>query len=146
MSPIYVDTSVFVRHFAQDVPGQSEHATDFLKLAEVGATEIVVTESVMLELEHVLTSRALSYQLDRAEMTAALRAILGLAGLRVSSADRFVFNVAVALYEEHPIDFGDALLAARMRQAGVSDLASFDRHHFDWLPEVRRVDLTQFGS
>ena len=99
-----------------------------------------------MKLEHVLTSRALPYQLDRNQMAKALRAILGLVGLRLSSGDRHVYMTAVDLYEEYPIDFGDALLAARMRQVGASDLASFDRHHFDRLLEVCRVELAQFGS
>ena len=99
-----------------------------------------------MKLEHVLTSRALPHKLDHGEMAEALRTVLGLAGLRLSNADRHVYTTAVALYEEYPIDFGDALFAARMRQVGASDLASFDRHHFDRLLEVCRVELAQFGS
>ncbi len=143
MTPIFVDTNIFVRHFAQDVPDQSEQATAFLKRAETGAVEIAVTESVLLELEHVLTSRSLPYQLDRSDTAKAFRAILGMRGLRLSRADRFVYETAVELYEGYPIDFGDALLVARMRQVGSAEVASFDRHHLDRLPGLRRVNLTE---
>ncbi|MDO8691886.1 MAG: PIN domain-containing protein [Dehalococcoidia bacterium] len=49
--------------------------------------------------------------------------------------------MALEIYKEYSIDFGDALLAARMRQAGATELASFDRRHFDLLPDVARIDL-----
>jgi len=67
-------------------------------------------------------------------------------GLRLSSADHSVYQAAVEIYGKHPIDFGDALLAARMRQAGATELASFDRHHFDRLPDVAQIDLTHIAS
>lgn len=140
MTPIFVDTNVFVRHFAQDEPEQSAQATAFLKRAEAGAVDITVTESVLLELEHVLTSRALPYQLDRGGMVKALEAILGMRGLRLSSSDRSAYQAAAETYQQYPIDFGDALLAGRMQQAGASQLASFDQRHFDLLPYVTRVD------
>ena len=142
MTPIFVDTNVFVRHFAQDVPEQLAQATAFLMRAEAGAVDITVTESVLLELEHVLTSRALPYQLDRGGMAKGLQAILGMRGLRLSSSDRSAYLAATEIYQQYPIDFGDALLAGRMRQAGSSQLASFDQRHFDLLPNVTRVDLT----
>ena len=146
MTPIFVDTNVFVRHFAQDVPGQSAQATTFLKRAEVGAVDITVTESVLLEIEHVLTSRALPYQLNRSGMVKALRAILGMRGLRLSTADHSAYQASIEIYEQYPIYFGDALLAARMKQAGATELASFDQHHFDRIPDLTRIDLTQVGS
>lgn len=144
MTLVFVDTNVFVRHFAQDVPDQSAQATAFLRRAEGGAVDIAVTESVLLELEHVLTSRSLPYQLGREGMVKAFRAILGMRGLRLSGADRSVYQTAVDVYQHYPIDFGDALLASRMRRAGASDLASFDRQHFDHLSGVTRIDLAQF--
>ncbi len=146
MTPIFVDTNVFVRHFAQDVPDQSAQATAFLKRAETGAVDVTVTEAVLLELEHVLTSRSLPYQLDRSGMAAALRAILEMRGLRLSGADHSVYEDAVETYAQYPIDFGDALLAARMHQAGATELASFDQRHFDRLPDLTRIGLTQVGS
>lgn len=146
MTPIFVDTNIFVRHFAQDMPDQSAQATAFLKRAEVGAVDITITESVLLELEHVLTSLALPYRLDRGGMTTALRAILGMRGLRLSSADHSAYQSALGIYEQYPIDFGDALLVARMRQASATELASFDRKHFDRMPNLIRIDLTKLGS
>lgn len=146
MTPIFVDTNIFVRHFAQDMPDQSAQATAFLKRAEIGAIDVTVTETVLLELEHVLTSPALPYQLDRPGLAFAVRAILGMRGLRLSGTDHAVYQEAVEIYVQYPIDFGDALLAARMRHAGATELASFDRQHFDRLPGLTRIDLTQFGS
>ncbi|MDP2663695.1 MAG: PIN domain-containing protein [Dehalococcoidia bacterium] len=141
MTPVFVDTNIFVRHFAQDVPGQSAHATAFLRRAETGAIVVTVTEAVLLELEHVLTSVSLPYRLKRDGMVQAFRAILGMRGLRLSGADRSVYEMALEIYQEYPIDFGDALMAARMRQAGATQLASFDKRHFDLLPGVARIDL-----
>lgn len=146
MTPIFVDSNIFVRHFAQDLLDQSAQATAFLKRAEAGAVDVTVTESVLLEIEHVLTSVALPYGLDRGGMTKALRAILGMRGLRLSSGDRSAYQAATEIYEQYPIDFGEALLAGRMQQSGATQLASFDREHFDRLPGLTRVDLAQFGS
>ncbi|MBI2953344.1 MAG: PIN domain-containing protein [Chloroflexi bacterium] len=143
---MFIDTNIFVRHFAQDVPDQSELATAFLKRAEIGAIEVAITESVLWELEHVLTSRLLPYRLDRADVAQALRAILGMRGLRLPRDDHLAYDDAVSLYEEYPIDFGDALLAARMRQIGANEVASYDRHHFDRLPNLHRIDLADPGS
>ena len=139
-----MDTNIFVRHFAQDSPDQSVWATAFLKRAEAGSIEITVTETVLLELEHVLTSRALPYQLERSGMVTAFRAILGMAGLRLSGGDSLTYRTAVELYAQHPNDFGDALLIARTRQMSAQELASFDRHHFDRIEGLNRIDLTRF--
>ncbi|MDO8672382.1 MAG: PIN domain-containing protein [Dehalococcoidia bacterium] len=145
MTPIFVDTNVFVRHFARDLPDQSALATTFLMRVDAGSIEATITESVLLELEHVLTSRSLPYRLDRGDVVKSMRAILGMGGLRLSSADRFTYDTAVDLYEGYPIDFGDALLVARMRQTGAIEVASFDRHHLDRLPNLKRIDLTAAG-
>ncbi|MBI4321096.1 MAG: PIN domain-containing protein [Chloroflexi bacterium] len=142
---MFVDTYIFVRHFAQDVPDQSQQATAFLKRTEAGVVEVTVTETVLLELEHVLTSRSLPYQLDRARMVKALTAVLEMRGLRLPADDRLAYETAVDLYEHYPVDFGDALLAARMRQAGADEVATFDQRHFDRLPKLTRVDMTQYG-
>lgn len=44
--PIFVDTNIFVRHFAQDLPGQAAQATAFLKRAESGALDVRPGRSV----------------------------------------------------------------------------------------------------
>ncbi len=131
MSSIFVDTNVFVRHFAQDVPGQSEHATAFLQRAEVGAVEIVVTESVLLELEHVTTrsvgrreALAINDWLLTQERTG--RVAVAVVPARTLRTARAVQN----RYEALRLDLTDAVTVVLAQQYETNAVLTLDRRDF----------------
>lgn len=111
---IAVDTNVVVRFLAEDDKVQTDRAEAVLRR---GA--ILVPKTVLLETEWVLRA---AYGIPSAEIAAALRRLLGLAG--VTAEDPPAAARALAWYEGG-LDFADALHLASSAEA--SRFATFDR-------------------
>ena len=109
-----IDTNVLVRFVIDDDPQQAKAAR-----ALVGAHQILVSSTVLLEAEWVLRN---GYGLPRRDALQALGAVCGLPGVTVDDPDR----VANALrWSSEGLDFADALhLAAAV---DCEAFATFDR-------------------
>jgi predicted nucleic-acid-binding protein len=110
---IALDTNVLVRLVVDDDPDQTRRARKIIKRGDV-----LVSATVLLEAAWVLAS---TYGRDRAQVSAALRGILGLDGV----ATDMPATVAQALdWFDAGLDFADALHVAG---AGRADsFATFD--------------------
>lgn len=112
---IAVDTNVLVRYVTNDDPAQARKAMNLLG----GADAILVTHTVLLELEWVL--RAV-YELSQQSIQQAMTQILGLANVNIERADR----IATALsWYDRGMDFADALHLSLAN--GVDCFVTFDR-------------------
>ena len=98
---VALDTNVVVRYLVQDDAAQALRATRLFR-----SQQVWLAKTVLLECEWVLRG---AYQFQPAEITAAFRALLGLANVEVEDAPA----VAAALRAtERGLDFADALHAA----------------------------------
>lgn len=128
-----IDTNVLVRAREQDNPEHADRALRFLSEVGAGVRIATVTEGVLAEVVHVLSSKRL-YNRPRAEIRAFLDDVLDLRGLRVSQ--EALFRRALELYAEANIDFVDALNVAHVERAQWDGIVSFD-HHYKRIATVR---------
>lgn len=139
---VFLDTNILIRYLTQDDPDKAARSFAFLQRVEQGVQLATTTEAIITEAVHVLSSRVL-YAVPRPVIQERLTAILDLAGLRLR--DKAVFRRALELYVAVAVDFVDCLAVARMEQARLTRVVSFDTH-FDCLPGVARVEPDSNGE
>lgn len=117
---IALDACVLVRYLAQDDPGQSARATEFIE-AELSAEHPgFLSQVALLELHWVLHR---CYGQGRADWSRTLRGLLTARQIVVENLPA-AWNAMLA-YDEG-MDFAEALLAATAHTAGAHALATFD--------------------
>jgi predicted nucleic-acid-binding protein len=112
---IAVDTNILVRYLTNDDADQARKATALL----AGADAVLVTQTVLLELEWVL--RAV-YDLSSQTVHKAMLQVLGLPNVHIEKADQI--GQALSWYQQG-MDFADAFHLATA--AGVERLVTFDQ-------------------
>ena len=131
----YLDTNLIIRYLTQDHPEHAARVQPLFQQLAAGTVQLSTCEGVLIEVVHVLASRAL-YHLPRNEIQQKLSVIIDLAGLKLPF--KHVYQRALELYEATPrLDFVDALIVAHMEHARITSLVSFDKD-FDGLPTVTR--------
>lgn len=128
----YVDTNVLVRFIVGTPPDLFKKSVALMKAVEEGDVTLRVDEIIAAEVVWVLKS---VYKFSPQEIAAACLEILSQDGIQVPG----VVISALALFSSQGVSFGDALLAARMQQAGVTFVFSFDKH-FDRIPGIQRLE------
>jgi predicted nucleic-acid-binding protein len=119
---IGLDTNVLIRYLVQDDPVQSPKASAILERHLSEETPGFVSVVVAVEMFWVLESY---YDFAPSDIAAALERLLA-ANYIVFEDEQEVFG-AVAVIQEGPGDFADALIAALARRAGCSQTLTFDR-------------------
>lgn len=125
----WVDTNVLVRHLTGDPPAMARRATRFLAGAASG--ELLLADLVLAEVVYVLES---VYELDRAGVAAAARAIVTFPAIAVEDPELLLR--AVEVYENDRLDFAEAYLVASAERSGIRAVATFDK-------TVRRVTTVE---
>jgi len=133
MNRAYVDANVILRFLTGDPPEMAEPALELFAAADAGELALIVDDIVVAEIVWVLGS---FYKYPATEIGRTLQELLAHDAILVD--DRSVLAEALNLFVDHNVDFADALVAARMRRRGMSDIYSFDTH-FDRLPGIKRV-------
>lgn len=126
----FIDTNVLIRHLTGDPADQAERAARYL----AAASDLLLPDLILAEVAYVLES---FYELARADVAQALRAILAFRAIRV--VDDALLLRAVEIYEVHRLDFADAYLVANAERTGVGVICSFDRS-LDRVGTVRREE------
>lgn len=119
---IALDTNLLVRLLTNDDPRQAAKVEAWLKGNATPKTPAYVDHVVLCELGWVLER---SYGYDRAEVHAALAALLEQDHLKVESPG--LVRQALMMYANGPADFSDYLLAVRAQAAGYSPVLTLDK-------------------
>jgi predicted nucleic acid-binding protein len=130
---LFLDTNVFLRFLTNDNTRHADESRRLLERAEAGEFEFTTSHLTIAEIAWTLGS---FYRLDRGEIAATLRDILGLRALRLEHRD--AVREAVELYAVTNVDFIDAYNAAELRRRKLDRICSYDRD-FDALG-VERVE------
>jgi predicted nucleic-acid-binding protein len=117
------DTNVVVRVLVGDDRLQQKAALTRLKAIRAKGGSVLVGVVVLAELAWVL---AAAYEYDRAQIAAAIRALLWTPPFVVSY--RAEVLAALDMFEEGPADFADYLLLSIARSNGCTTLLTFDRN------------------
>lgn len=133
----FVDTNIFVRYLTSDDPQKAAACRRFWQQIAQGQETAATAEAVIAEVCYVLSSPRL-YHVSHVEITARLRPLLSLRGLKLPHKRSFLR--ALELYALHTfLDFEDALEVAHMERLGLQDILSYDTD-FDRVPGVQRVE------
>lgn len=133
----YVDTSFFIRPLTNDDLVKARACEDVLQKVDRGEVEITTCEAIISEVAYILSSRA-TYGMSHAEIRARFAPYLRMRGLRL--AGKSIYLEALDLFAANPaLDFEDTLCVAHMRQAGITEILSYDRH-LDRIPGIRRIE------
>lgn len=122
----FLDANAILRYLTRDHPEHSARAYAFLRRVEVGEIDVTITEAVLAEVVHVLSSKML-YNVPRAVIQDQLVALLTLKGMRLRA--KGIYIRALDIYATTNVDFVDALLAAHVEQTKDATLVSFDRDY-----------------
>jgi predicted nucleic acid-binding protein len=132
----YVDTDVIIRLLTGDDPQKQARAALFEQV-EARQLVLVAPATAIADAVYALSSPRL-YGLPREDVAALLLPLVRLQDFRVDNRRTVVS--ALILYATQPnLDFGDAMIAASMREAGSTVLYSYDAH-FDRIAEVARQE------
>jgi predicted nucleic acid-binding protein len=126
----FVDTNVLIRHLTGEPPAQARRATRYLEQAD----ELLLPDLIVAEVAYVLES---FYEVERADVSSTLRAILAFPAIRVLDVE--LLHRAIEVYEVHRLDFADAYLVANAERTGIGVIVSFDRS-FDRVTTIRRAE------
>jgi predicted nucleic-acid-binding protein len=132
----FVDTNVFVRFLSRDDAEKSHRSGQLLARAEQGATELMTSEAVVLEVVQILSSPRL-YSMDRALIANVMQSLLENKGLRVDHKSTLI--QALDLYSATNLDYTDCLAIAHAWRSGTDVVYSYDRG-LDRVPGVRRLE------
>ena len=119
---IGIDTNVLVRYFTLDDSRQAAAATRFIERGLSAEQQGHVCHVSLAELAWVLRS---NYDADAEEVTRAMMFLLTDARFFVD--DKSSVWMALDIYRDGGVDFGDAMIAAVARRRGCSKTMTFDR-------------------
>jgi predicted nucleic acid-binding protein len=129
----WLDTNVILRYLTGDDPAKAQACLQLFQRVQRGEEELATAETIIAEVTYVLTSQ---YHLSHADITARLRPLLSLSGLKLPH--KRVVQRALERYSQSPhLDFEDALSVEHMDRLGVREIVSCDRD-FDRVSEVTR--------
>ena len=132
-----IDTNVILRFLTGEPPDMAGQARQLFAAADQDQVVLLLDDIVLAETVWVLTS---FYELPAAEVARVLLQLLSHEAIQAD--DKSLLAEALRLFSDHNVDFADALLAARMRRRGITEVFSFDRH-FDRLPGITRLEPGQ---
>ncbi|MBI2323122.1 MAG: PIN domain-containing protein [Chloroflexi bacterium] len=137
MPLVFLDTNPIIRYLTQDDPGQAARARDLFEQAARGEVTLYVSESVVVEVVNVLSSRV-TYHLPRREVVRHLGNIFSLRGFKIPGKQ--TYRRALELWVNTPSvrDFVDALSVAQAERLKIPTIASFDTD-FDRFPTIKRL-------
>ncbi|MGD9890330.1 MAG: PIN domain-containing protein [Dehalococcoidia bacterium] len=133
----FLDTNIFLRYLVRDDPAKARATRALFQQiwrgAEIGAT----SEAVVAEIVYVLSSPRW-YRFTHADISARLRPLIALRGVRISHKRTGLHVLTV--YAAHPfLDFEDALTVAHMKRLGITEVLSYDSD-FDRVDGAQRIE------
>jgi uncharacterized protein len=138
MESLFLDTNVIIWFVTQDDPDKAARARLLLKQVEAGVLTLITSESVVVEIVQVLSSKVL-YNQPRPIVAGHVGAILGLPKLKLANKRTILRALELWANASVSVDFVDALSVAHMERQQISAIASFD-HDFDRFPQIDRRD------
>ncbi|HLI52312.1 MAG TPA: PIN domain-containing protein [Thermomicrobiaceae bacterium] len=131
----WLDTNIFLRFLTNDDRAKAAACLALFQQVQRGDEWLTTSESIVAEVTFVLTRQ---YHLSHSEITARLRPVLSLSGLRISEKHT-VLRALEYFGESERLDFEDALSVAHMERLGISEIVSYDRD-FDRVSGIVRQE------
>ena len=129
----FLDANIFIRFLTDDVPAKADACEKIFKKAVEKEETLFTTDLVIAEIVWVLES---FYELPKKEVQDKVEKILNTPNLICPHTDLILR--ALVLYSEKNIDYIDACNALTLKEKGVEELYSYDKHYdrIDWLTRL----------
>ena len=129
----FIDTNIFIRFLVNDIPQKADACEKIFKNAVAKKETLFTTEMVIAEIIWVLESY---YELSQLEVQEKVEKILNTPNLICPHKD-LILN-ALTIYGEKNIDYIDAYKALILKDKGIKELYSYDKHYdrMDWLTRL----------
>ena len=129
----FLDTNIFIRFLTDDVPAKADACEKIFKKAVEKEETLFTTDLVIAEIVWVLES---FYELPKKEVQDKVEKILNTPNLICPHKDLILS--ALVLYSEKNIDYIDACNALTLKEKGIEELYSYDKHYdrIDWLTRL----------
>ncbi len=129
----FIDTNIFIRFLVNDIPQKADACEKIFKNAVARKETLFTTEMVIAEIIWVLESY---YELSQQEVQEKVEKILNTPNLICPHKD-LILN-ALTIYGEKNIDYIDAYNALILKDKGIKELYSYDKHYdrMDWLTRL----------
>lgn len=129
-----LDTNILLRWILEDDKKKADAFAVLLKEASKGKETLYISDMTIAEIVWVLES---NYDFPNQAISQTVRNLLSSQSLQFENQER-LFD-AIAIYEDHNIDFIDAYLSAVVKEKKVKGIFSYDRD-FDRVPGIRRIE------
>lgn len=133
MSAVFLDSNVILLHLLDNHPELSPRATSFLERVEAGDVRVEVTDTVIFEVVFTLER---SFHQPKAAIRDVLLQLLDLPGIALPG--KRLVRAALNEYVVLNVSYADAYHAVVMRERGIKQVVSFDRH-FDRFSDIERI-------
>ena len=129
----FVDTNIFIRFLTDDVPEKVDACEEIFKKAVENQETLFTTDLVIAEIVWALES---FYELSKNEIQDKVEKILNTPNLICPHKDLILS--ALILYSEKNIDYIDAYNALILKEHGIEEIYSYDKHYdrIDWLTRL----------
>ncbi|MBC2712727.1 MAG: PIN domain-containing protein [Desulfosarcina sp.] len=129
----FLDTNIFIRYLTDDDPGKADACEKIFMKAVVKEETFFTTDMVIAEIVWVLES---FYKLPGKEVQDKVEKILNTPNLICPHKDLILS--ALILYSEKNIDYIDAYNGLILKEKGIEELYSYDKHYdrIDWLKRL----------
>jgi len=129
----FLDTNIFIRFLTDDVPEKVDACEEIFKKAVEKQETLFTTDLVIAEIVWGLES---FYELPKNEIQDKVEKILNTPNLICPHKDLILS--ALILYSEKNIDYIDAYNALILKENGIEELYSYDKHYdrIDWLTRL----------
>ena len=129
----FIDTNIFIKFLVNDIPQKADACEKIFKNAVARKETLFTTEMVIAEIIWVLESY---YELSQLEVQEKVEKILNTPNLICPNKD-LILN-ALTIYVEKNIDYIDAYNALILKNKGITELYSYDKHYdrMDWLTRL----------
>jgi len=129
----FIDTNIIIRFLTDDVPEKADACEEVFKREARKEERVFITDLVVAEIVWVLES---VYGLSKKEIQDKVEKILNTPNLFCLHKD--IILGALILYAEKDIDFIDAYNALILKEKGIKELYSYDRHYeqIEWLTRL----------
>jgi predicted nucleic-acid-binding protein len=130
----FIDTNIFIRFLTNDIPKKADACEQLFREAVEKNEKFFTTEMVIAEIVWVLESY---YELPKKEVRKMVEKILITPFLFCVQKD-LILN-ALILYSEKDIDYIDAYNLSVLKEQGIREAYSYDRH-YDKIEWVSRLE------
>lgn len=126
----FVDTNIFIRYMTNDLPRKADACEKIFRNAIAKKETLFTTDLVIAEIIWVLESY---YELPKEDVQDKVGKILNTPNLICRHKDLII--EALTLYCEKNIDYIDAYNALVLKEKGIEEVFSYDKHYdrIDWL-------------